>query len=310
MDGHSKYAIAFPARDAFYQGLSADFYNEFEAFRKIYDTAGSFIGEDLHDISYKNPSQRPELHTVCLITHCFALYTVLAAVISLPKAYIGFSQGEFTAVASGAVVAFPEVLGLVYELEKLLSESDTVRNGGMARVFELDREKLYRCCKEIDPEGKEIAVAICLSKDQNVIAGKKEKLARVSKLAKESGARWIIPIESGGAFHSPLCCKITEKSDLIFDKYHFYDAQRPVFACSDGSCSTKGREIKSRLSRQISSPIHWDRVIANLKAGDTRKIIELGPGCTISGNTRIIDPEMDCHWVNDGKDMEKLLRVL
>ncbi len=71
------YSIAFPARDAFYHGLSKEFYNEFSEFRNVFDEASDCMHNDLHEVSYINPKIKPELHTVCLITHCIALYKLL-----------------------------------------------------------------------------------------------------------------------------------------------------------------------------------------------------------------------------------------
>ncbi len=94
-----KYSIAFPARDAFYHGISREFYDEFSEFRNVFDVASNFINEDIHEIAYINPKIRPELHTVCLITHCMALYKLLLLHIKKPHAAIGFSQGEFALMA-------------------------------------------------------------------------------------------------------------------------------------------------------------------------------------------------------------------
>lgn len=311
MESLSKYAVAFPARDAFYHGLSASFYDEFETFRKIYDMASSFIGENLHEISYKNPEGKPQLHTVCLITHCYALYRVLEEYfLKQPSAAIGFSQGEFTAVASGGVLAFPNILKLIYDLELLLASNEKIISGTMERVFGLDREKLYECCHSIDPDKRHISLGICLSNDQNVISGVKEKILKVSRLAKENGARWVISLGSGGSFHSPLCLEILGESDKIFDTFAFSDSDFPIYSCADGSSSRIGKQIKKMLSKQIAMPILWDTIISNLKMEGINKIIELGPGCTISGNTRIIDPSIESKWINNVKDLSDLLKSM
>ena len=36
-------------------------------------------------------------------------------------------------------------------------------------------------------------------------------------------------------------------------------------------------------------------------------MLELGPGCTISGNTRIIDAAFENKWINNTKELEELL---
>ncbi|MFZ5351469.1 MAG: ACP S-malonyltransferase [Bacillota bacterium] len=304
---NNQFAVAFPARDAFYYGLTPDFYHKFETFRKIYETASNIMGEDLYKISYEYPNKKEEYHTVCLITHCYGLYSILLENYYKPSASLGFSQGEFTAVVAAGSAQFVEVIKLVYELELLLSKNDVIMSGTMARVFELDRESLRKCCRQIDPEGNLVDIAIELSANQNVISGNKEKINMLAGLVKKNGARWVIPVGNGGAFHSPLCRDIIMDSKTVFNKYCFEKAQYPVFSCTDGNSSIDGGRIKSMLSQQIAAPIRWDRVINNLSAKRIKRVLEIGPGCTISGNTRIINPDIKCHWINSLEDFNAVI---
>jgi len=303
------YSIAFPARDAFYHGLSREFYDEFSAFRSVFDEVSDFMNEDLYEVAYKNPKLKPEMHTVCLITHCMALYKMLLLYINKPHAAIGFSQGEFAAVSAAESVSFPEVLKLVYELELLLVNDAAIKNGSMVRVMELDREILRECCNFIDPDGESIALSITYSQDQNVVSGKRDKIKELSKLVKEKGARWVIPLDSSGAFHSPLCQNILITSRQIFDKYQFQSPEYAVFSCVDGKMSMDGNRIKEKLSQQIVMPIVWDSLIRNQKEYGSHCILELGPGCTISGNTRIIDDTIICKWINNMNDFKTLIKI-
>lgn len=304
------YSIAFPARDAYYHGLSREFYDAFKEFRNVFDAASHFMNEDLYEVAYKNPKIRPELHTVCLITHCIALYKLLLLHIKKPHAAIGFSQGEFAAVSAAGSLPFPGVLKLVYELELLLINDMAIKNGSMVRVMELDREILRECCKSVDPDEKSIILSITYSNDQNVVSGENEKIKELSKLAKEKGARWVIPLDGGGAFHSPLCRDILKISKKIFNRYQFRDAEYPVFSCVDGQMAVDGKCIKEKLSQQIAMPIVWDTLIKNQKSYGSNYILELGPGCTISGNTRIIDDSIVCRWINDMNDFENVIKIV
>lgn len=302
------YAVAFPARDTFSQGLSSSFYDEHEQFREIYHAASQCIGEDLYEISYQNNTAKPELHTVCLITHCYALYQLFRLNAKVPDAAIGFSQGEFTAAAAAESLDFLSILQLVYRLEKIIANSPEVTGGRMARVVELDREILLKCCEEADPGGKKLSLAILFTNDQNVVSGSADAIERVARLAKQKGARWVLPLGNGGAFHSPLCKEILSRSTPIFEEYDFKDTQIPVYSCIDGCGSRTGTVIRKKLSSQIAGPIVWDRLVHNLTQQGVDTIIELGPGCSISGNTRIIDPSVKCNWVNDIQDLESILK--
>ncbi len=94
-----KYTVAFPGRDAFYKGLDKGFYDRFDIIRKTFEEASEYLGEDLYHISYIKPEIKAELHTACLITHCFGVYEAVKAYLKPPSGIVGFSHGEFTANA-------------------------------------------------------------------------------------------------------------------------------------------------------------------------------------------------------------------
>ena len=229
--------------------------------------------------------------------------------IKKPYAAIGFSQGEFAAVSAAGSLTFPGVLKLVYELELLLINDSAIKNGSMVRVMELDREILRECCSSVDPDGESIILSITYSNDQNVVSGKSDKIKELSKLAKEKGARWVIPLDGGGAFHSPLCRDILFTSRRIFDKYQFQDPEYAVFSCVDGNMTMDAKSVKEKLSQQIAMPILWDTLIKNQREHGNNCILELGPGCTISGNTRIIDDSITCKWINDMSDFKNIIMI-
>lgn len=304
---NQKYAVAFPGREAFYQGLCPSFYRQYRLFRDIYDAASNYLREDLYHVSYEDGSLKPDLHTVCLITHCYGMYSVLMQDLPRPSASLGFSQGEFTAAAAAGAMKFPEILGLVRRLESLIIDNGEITGGAMARVVELDREELQRCCLKADPRREEVKIAIYLSPDQNIISGSRQGVAEVARLAHERGARWVIPLNSGGAFHSPHCSAILERSGPVFDEYRFTDAEYNVYSCTSGSCSTDAGDIKERLSRQIAMPVLWDRIVLDLKSAGILKMLELGPGSTVSGNSRIICSEIEYRWLNHAEEIKELV---
>lgn len=301
-----RYVVAFPGRDAFYKGLNRSFYDRYEAVREAYDRASRFIGEDLYRISYIRPDSKPELHTICLITHCYGVYQVFSKYAGPPPiGVIGFSQGEFTALAACGSLDFLSAISLTYSLEKLVFQHSRITEGKMMRIVELDTGKLEECCRLVDGEGQKVAVGIYISRDQNIISGEKESVDKVAGLAKEMGARWAINLNSMGAFHSPLCADILPEANEVFNRYFFRDARFPVYPCVDGAHTISGSRIKDKLSVQIARPVMWNKVINSIFNEKVREVIEIGAGCTVSANTRIANPEVKCRWVNELEDLEE-----
>jgi len=301
----NEYLAVFPGREAFYKGLSPSFYMQYDVVKRIFNEASDLLNEDIAMISYGGDIKRkPILHTACLITHCYAMYKILLKTIYDPYGVAGFSQGEFTALTAAGCLKYPDVLMLVYELERLAYESQTIRKGKMVRVVGLEIDELEKCCREADEKGEMLAVAIYLSKDQNIISGERNAVDEVVALAKKRGARWAIDLESPGAFHSPLCQSVLSHSDEIFDKYEFFDPVLPVFSCIDGQGYVNAGILKDNLKVQIAKAVKWNAVIQNVAAKNINHIVEIGPGCTVSGNSRLVQPDLKCTWINTVKDMK------
>ncbi|WP_176758974.1 ACP S-malonyltransferase [Alkaliphilus peptidifermentans] len=304
----NRYLAAFPGREAFYKGLSKTFIKEYTVAKKIFKEASDYMGQDLEYISYENPETKPELHTACLITHCYAMYNSIVKTIAPPTAVAGFSQGEFTALTVAESIKFPDVLNLVYRLEKLVYRSKEIMGGKMVRVVGLDIKELEKCCRQVDNKRQKVSVAIYLSNNQNIISGEKTAVEEVADLSKKRGARWTIDLESVGTFHSPLCEGILCESDLIFDQYEFSDSILPVYSCVDGRRHVKGEALKSNLRIQIAKAVRWNRIIENANEDKIKNIVEIGPGCTVSGNSRLADPDIQCTWINETKTIKDLLK--
>ncbi|MEF2965909.1 ACP S-malonyltransferase [Paenibacillus sp. M1] len=306
-----KYSIVFPGREAFYKGLNRSFHDAFPLFRRIYKVASDSLKEDLFRISFVAPGERPDLHTVCLITYCYGIAAVLLSKSKhlSPSAVAGFSQGEFTASTFAGALSLPHVLGLVHRLEKLLLNHSHLINGSMARIVELDRGILEQCCRRIDPDRRAVCIAIYLSSDQNIISGAATEVEQVCRLAKASGARWAIPLNDG-AYHSPLCRSIQMMSKPIFDEYRFCETSYPLYSCTDGKASTAGPEILKKLSVQIGMPVLWDTVVENFRKEVISHVFELGPGCTVSANSRLICPELRYMWINSPEDLNHAVEGL
>ncbi len=302
-----KYTVAFPGRDAFYKGLDKGFYDRFDIVRKTFEEASEYLGEDLYHISYIKPEIKAELHTACLIAHCFGVYEAVKAYLKLPAGIVGFSHGEFTALAAAGSLSFKEVLQLIFELERLMMGYPSIMEGKMTRIVELDTDKLEECCRIVDGERQNVSIAMYISSNQNIISGETASVDKVARLAKKAGARWTINLNSTGAFHSPMCADILPNSNAVFDRFCFNDARIPMYSCVDGAYCIDGNIIKDNLRMQIAQPVMWNKVVENIRNDNIKQMIEIGAGCTVSANTRLTNSDIRCRWINSLQDLEEIL---
>ena len=64
--------------------------------------------------------------------------------------------------------------------------------------------------------------------------------------------------------------------------------------------------IRHKLSMQLDHPLQWGALVRRLQQNGVRRLLEIGPGCTVSGNTRVAAPALECRWINTAKDVETI----
>src|SRR5438034_76856 len=69
-------------------------------------------------------------------------------------------------------------------------------------VIGLDESPLRTACAEASRDGSSVEVANLNSPGQLIVSGARDALDRLSDLAKAAGARRVLPLKVGGAFHS------------------------------------------------------------------------------------------------------------
>jgi [acyl-carrier-protein] S-malonyltransferase len=290
------WCIVFPGREAVLKGMDDSFFKCFKEAKYAFEEAAEFCNMNLAEMCYEESIIKPQWQTICLVTHCYAIYKCILKEYGHPVCAAGYSQGEFTACTSAGVFSFPEVLGLVNRLERLLLQSNSSTEC-MFRLIDIETDSLEKICQVVDNSGIQVSISSYISDKQNIISGKKEEVYRVIQIAKQNGARWAIDLNSDRAYHCPLCSDTAKKSEIYFYKETLGKAEFPVYSCFDGEKSLEAYDILYKLSKQINHPIQWNKIVKNLVKNDIFKMTEIGPGCTVSANSRIADSRLICKWI-------------
>ena len=116
---------------------------------------------------------------------------------------------------------------------------------------------------------------------QVVVAGTAEGVEAAGEAAKALGAKRVMPLAVGGAFHSPLMAAAQAQLDAALDAAHFHEASVAVVANVDATAHRDG--WASLLSRQLVSPVRWRESLQTLSRQGVTHYLELGPGSELSG---------------------------
>jgi len=114
-------------------------------------------------------------------------------------------------------------------------------------------------------------------------------LERAAELARQRGARRVIPLNVSGAFHSRVMAPAAEGLRPLVDATEFRPARVPVIANVTARPIVTPEEIRAELREQILRPVRWHQSMEYIIGQGVRRFVELGPGRVLTGLLRRID---------------------
>jgi [acyl-carrier-protein] S-malonyltransferase len=110
---------------------------------------------------------------------------------------------------------------------------------------------------------------------------------------KAAGAKRALPLQVGGAFHSPLMEPAREELAKAIEATSFQAPICPVYQNVNAKPSSDVAEIKRNLIAQLTSPVRWTQSVQNMVAGGATTFIECGPGKVLQGLVKKIAPQAE-----------------
>ena len=224
-----------------------------------------------------------------------------------PGAVAGHSLGELSALCAAGVLGFDDAVRLVAERGEAMQVCCTQRKGTMAAVLGLDEPQVTEVCAAVDGD---VWVANSNAPGQVVIAGDPAAIDAATTVAKEAGAKRVMPLDVSGAFHTPFMAPAGERFAAAIADATFHDATIPVAANVDGGIHTDAGEWPALLERQLTSPVRWTGCVESLLAAGATTFVEVGPGAVLTGTIKRIDKEPARHSVMTPDQLDAVVTAL
>jgi [acyl-carrier-protein] S-malonyltransferase len=295
--------------------MGRDLYLHSTAARRLFDLADTLAARPLSRICFDGPEEelrRTDVAQPALVAVELAAMAALVELAGLGERpadalaplrvawAAGHSLGEYAACVAVGALSVEDGIGLAVERGRLMAEAPA---GTMAAVLGLDAEALRPICAAVDGL---VVIANDNAPGQVVLSGQPDAVRRAGEAALAAGARRVLPLSVGGAFHSPLMAGAAAVFASALERVELRDPLVPIVGNVSARPLDSAAAVRAELAEQIASPVRWRDGLDHLAAAGAARLIECGPGNVLVGMARRSQPTLASRSLGSWDDVRAL----
>lgn len=308
-----KVAILFPGQGAQYVGMGQDLYNNYDEVQHLFNKANDILKSDIKALCFEDNEgviNQTAYTQIALFTTNYAIWQAFKIKGIQVDAVLGFSLGEYDAIAASGILTFEDTLKLIEKRGRYMEECANNNPGGMLAVIGLDIEEIKAICDEVREEsGEIISVANDNCPGQVTVAGKEHALQLATVLLKERGAKRVVALQVSGAFHTDLMKEAASRLSAEVQNIYFDSPSIPLVS-NVTATYIDGEGIKANIGTQITMGVRFRESILRLIEDGVDVFIEIGPKRTLSNLVKKIDKDVKTFNIEDVASLENVIKVL
>lgn len=296
-------AYVFPGQGAQFVGMGKDLFDHSSKAKDMFHKANRILEFKITDLMFDGTDE--DLRQTKVTQPAIFLHSViLASVLEdfQPNMVAGHSLGEFSALVANKVLTFEDGLRLVAKRANAMQKACELQPGTMAAVIGMEDNVVENICASI--HDTVVVPANYNSPGQIVISGTVEGVAKATEKLQEAGAKRVLPLKVGGAFHSPLMEPARVELAEAINTTKFNLGICPVYQNVTGQSVTDPEIIKKNLVAQLTSPVCWTQTMQNMIANGVNSITEVGPGTVLQGLFKKVDRNLEMSSASIAKPAE------
>lgn len=285
-------AYIFPGQGSQFSGMGKDLYDNNSKAKELFEQANEILAFSITNVMFNGTDE--ELKQTKVTQPAIFLHSVIMALVAdnfAPDMVAGHSLGEFSALVANKTLSFADGLRLVSQRALAMQKACESNPSTMAAVLGLDDAMVEKICAEIKDEVVVAANYNCPG--QLVISGTFKGIELAGEKLKEAGAKRVLSLPVGGAFHSPLMESARTELAAAIENTNFSQGICPIYQNINALPFTDAKEIKNNLIAQLTGAVKWTQTAQNMIKDGATQFIEVGPGKVLQGLVKKVNKDAE-----------------